>query len=112
MLEQVEKKIEELKKIQAREYYKKKDADLDAWGLSSKKDGKKSVPIIVTNDEYEALIKASNGVGGTSRNKTARVLSLLAIVALIFGAIACGVILAGLKEQMILFRLKFNNSTI
>ena len=56
MLEQVEKKIEELKKTQAREYYKKKEADLEAWGLASKKEGNKRIPIIVTNDEYEALI--------------------------------------------------------
>lgn len=99
MLEQVEKKIEELKKVQAREYYKKKDADLDAWGLTSRKDGKKSIPIIVTNEEYEALIKASNGVGDTSRNKTSRMLNWISLVVLILGAIAGGVVLA-VSESM------------
>ena len=41
MLEQVENKIQELKKLRAEEYYKKKDADLRAWGLTTKVDGKK-----------------------------------------------------------------------
>ena len=41
MLEQVENKIQELKKLRAEEYYKKKDADLKAWGLTAKVDGKK-----------------------------------------------------------------------
>ena len=45
MLEQVEQKIQELKKIQAEEFYKKKDADLSTWGLTSKKNGKKITPI-------------------------------------------------------------------
>ena len=99
MLEQVEKKIEELKKVQAREYYKKKDADLDAWGLTSRKEGNKNILIIVTNEEYEALIKASNGVGDTSRNKTSRLLNWISLVVLILGAIAGGVVLA-VSESM------------
>lgn len=92
MLEQVEKKIEELKKTQAKEYYKKKESDLEAWGLSSKKEGKKRIPLIVTNDEYEALIKASNGVGDVSRNKTAGLLNTAAVAVIIAGLI-CAVAL-------------------
>ena len=60
MLEQVENKIQELQRLQKEEYYKKKDEDLLEWGLTSKKDGKKKIPVIVTDDEYEALIEASS----------------------------------------------------
>ena len=88
MLEQVEKKIEELKKTQAREYYRKKEADLEAWGLASKKEGNKRIPIIVTNDEYEALIKASNGVGDMTRNKISGILNTAAIAVLAAGIIS------------------------
>ena len=56
MLEQVENKILELKKIQAEEYYKRKDADLQAWGLTYKTDGNKVTPIIVTDEEYETYL--------------------------------------------------------
>lgn len=85
MLEQVESKIQELKKQQAEEYYKKKDADLNSWGLTTKRSGNKTTPIIVTDDEYEALIKAANGVGTTGRNSTANLLSSVAVAILVIG---------------------------
>ena len=97
MLEQVEKKIEELKKTQAAEYYKKKDADLEAWGLASKKENGKRIPIIVTNDEYEALIKASNGVGDVSRNKVSGILNT-ACVAVLAGGLVCAVALFSISN--------------
>ncbi len=85
MLEQVESKIQELKKQQAEEYYKKKDADLNAWGLTANRSGNKTTPIIVTDDEYEALIKAANGVGPSGRNSTANLLSSVTIAILVVG---------------------------
>ncbi len=88
MLEQVEQKIQELKKIQAEEFYKKKDTDLSTWGLTSKKNGKKSTPIIVTDDEYEALIKASNGVGKSGRNPVANALKAFSVASIIVGVVA------------------------
>lgn len=97
MLEQVENKIQELKKIRAEEYYKKKDADLKAWGLTTKADGKKVTPIIVTDEEYEELVKASNGVGKTGRNPVANLLNVLAVAVLILGAVA-GAVVAALNE--------------
>ena len=98
MLEQVENKILELKKIRAEEYYKKKDADLRAWGLTTKVDGKKVTPIIVTDEEYEELVKASNGVGKTGRNSIANMLSVLSWIILIIGAVA-GAVAAALSED-------------
>lgn len=85
MLQQVELKIQELKKLRAEQYYKKKDEDLSSWGLASKKNGKKVTPIIVTDDEYEALIKASNGVGSSTRNSTANLLKTLSVAVIILG---------------------------
>ena len=98
MLEQVENKIQELKKLRAEEYYKKKDEDLKSWGLTTKVDGKKVTPIIVTDEEYEELVKASNGVGKAGRNTVANMLSVFAWVILVIGAIA-GAVAASLAED-------------
>lgn len=99
MLEQVENKIIELKKLQAEEYYRKKDADLQAWGLTHKTEGNKVTPIIVTDDEYEALIKASSGVDRIGRNSYSKVLTVLAYVAVGVGA-ASGSVIAALAENL------------
>lgn len=99
MLEQVENKILELKKIQAEEYYKKKDADLQSWGLTYKTDGNKQTPIIVTDEEYEALIKASNGVDRIGRNPYAKTLSALSYVAAAIGAVS-GAIVAAFSDEL------------
>lgn len=98
MLEQVENKIQELKKLRAEEYYKKKDADLKSWGLTTKTDGKKVTPIIVTDEEYEELVKASNGVGKIGRNSVSIMLNVLAIGILIVGVIV-GILVADLSDN-------------
>lgn len=98
MLEQVENKIQELKKLRAEEYYKKKDADLKAWGLTTKVDGKKVTPIIVTDEEYEELVKASNGVGKVGRNAVANLLNILSVVILVIGCIV-GIVVADLNTD-------------
>lgn len=98
MLEQVEIKIQELKKLRAEEYYKKKDADLKSWGLTTKTDGKKVTPIIVTDEEYEELVKASNGVGKIGRNSVAIMLNVLAIVIIVVGVVV-GIVAADLNKE-------------
>ncbi len=99
MLEQVELKIQELQKKQTEEYYKKKDEDLAAWGLTAKKDGKKSIPIIVTDEEYEALIKASNGVGRSGRNSFAIAFNVISATIMFLGAIG-GIVLGYLSDSL------------
>ncbi len=99
MLEQVENKILELKKTQAEEYYKRKDADLQAWGLTYKTDGNKVTPIIVTDEEYEALIKASNGVDRVGRNPFAKALNVLTYVSAGAGAVS-GAVVAALSDEL------------
>lgn len=99
MLEQVQAKIEELQKIQAEEYYKKKEADLRSWGLVAKKENGKVTPIIVTDEEYNALIKASNGVGKSGRNGIAVLLNALSIAVIVVAAIA-GFVLESLSAEL------------
>ena len=99
MLEQVELKIQELQKAQAEEYYKKKEADLRSWGLVSKKENGKVTPIVITDEEYDALIKASNGVGASGRNGIAVLLNALAVSVIVVAAIA-GFVLESLSDEL------------
>lgn len=98
MLEQVENKIIELKKLQAEEYYRRKDADLQSWGLTHKNENGKITPIIVTDEEYEALIKASSGVDRVGRNPMGKLLTVLSYVAAVAGAVAGSVTAAVVDE--------------
>ena len=82
MLHQVEAKLQELNKKKAEQYYKKKESDLEIWGLTAKKG---EPPIIVTDEEYDALVKASNGL--SSRNGVAVLLNIVAITTIIFSLI-------------------------
>lgn len=99
MLEQVQAKINELQKLQAEEYYKKKEADLREWGLVAKKENGKTTPIVVTDEEYNALIKASNGVGKSGRNSVAVLLNALSLSVIVVAAIA-GFVLETLSDEL------------
>lgn len=99
MLEQVKLKIEELEKVQAEEYYKKKESDLRNWGLVSKKENGKTTPLVVTDQEYDALIKASNGVGRSGRNSIAVLLNALAVAVIVVAVIA-GFVLEALSDEL------------
>ena len=92
MLEQVEDKIKQLEQQQKEEYYKRKNSDLISWGLSGKKVGKGTAPLIITDDEYEALIAASSGLDNESRNKVGKLMSMasaaIITVGIIVGAVA------------------------
>lgn len=99
MLEQVENKIKELSAQQKEEYYKKKDADLLAWGLSSKSNGKKEVPLIITDEEYEALIDASTAAGSSSRNPIANILNVTSAVIAALGLIV-GIVLLKFNDGL------------
>ena len=99
MLDKVEAKIAELKKLQRDEYYKKKNADLAQWGLTSKKKNKKNPPVVVTDEEYEALIDASSGVGMPTRNGFAKVLNITALIVIAAGIIF-GFVIANFHEDL------------
>ena len=90
MLIQVENKIKELKALKRKEYYKQKDADLQNWGIAKDGKGKKATPIVISDEEYEALIKLSSDYGKTGRNTVAislRKASTIAMVVCIVAAI-------------------------
>ena len=88
MSERVDLKIQELKRIQSEEYYRKKDADLYAWALTERNEKGKEVPITITDEEYEALIAASNGVNTlASRNSVAKALNVVAVATIVVGFI-------------------------
>ncbi len=87
MLDQVEDKIRELEKMQRDEYNNMKKADLEQWGLTTHKEGGKTTPLVVTDEEYEALVKASNGVGMPSRNPISKMLNVAALCVLSLGII-------------------------
>lgn len=88
MTERVDLKIQELKRIQSEEYYKKKDDDLFAWGLTERDASGKEVPIAITDEEYEELIIAANGVNTVaSRNGVAKALNVVAVCTIVVGFI-------------------------
>lgn len=99
MLEQVENKIKELSEQQKEEYYRKKDADLLEWGLSSKVNGKKVVPLIITDEEYEALIDASAAAGRNSRNVVSNMLNATSIVICVLSVIV-GIVLCIFNDDI------------
>lgn len=88
MTEKVELKIQELKRIQSEEYYKKKDADLFAWGLTEKDANGKEVPVAITDEEYEELITVASSVNTVaSRNNVAKALNVVAVCTIVVGFI-------------------------
>ena len=88
MVTQVENKIKELKALRKKEYYKQKDADLNNWGIAKSGKGKKATPIVISDDEYESLIKVSNGVGKTGRNTVAISMNKAATIAMVVCTVA------------------------
>lgn len=88
MVIQVENKIKELQELRSKEYYKQKDADLENWGIAKEGKGKKATPIVITDDDYERLIKTSNGVGKTGRNPVAIKLNKAAFIAMVVCCVA------------------------
>jgi len=98
MVDQVESKLRELKKQQREGYYRKKNADLSAWGLAAKKDGSRNAPMVVTDEEYDALVDASNGVGMPTRNGFAKALNFVGFALIALGIIV-GFLLALLVAQ-------------
>ena len=85
MLSQVESKIQELNGEQSREYKKRKQAYLEEIGVKSQ--GNKSNPVI-TDEEYEELLKASFGTRIAGINKTARVMNVCSGLVIALGIVA------------------------
>lgn len=96
MLKEVENKINELHTAQKEEYYKQKEIDLENWGLSQRRNKNSAVPIIVTDEEYEALIDASIGTRTSGRNTISSLLNGVAVAIVALGiviGVACAILL-------------------
>ena len=92
MLTQVENKIQELNEQQRLEYRKRKQDYLEEIGM--KGDGKNKSNPVITDEEYEELLKASFGTKTAGINKTARAMNVctgLTLALGIVGAIAAAV---------------------
>lgn len=100
MVEQVEVKLQQLRQQQKEEYNRKKAADLAEWGFSDSKKGKNGkVPLIITDDEYEALIEASAGIKEYSRNSIASLLNICSIAIFAIGIIL-GIVLGSFADSL------------
>lgn len=86
MLTQVESKIHELNEEQRQEYKKRKQAYLEELGIQS--EGKNKSNPVVTDEEYEALLKASFGTRSAGINKTARAMNVCTGLTLALGIVA------------------------
>lgn len=86
MLSQVEGKIQELNEAQRQEYQKRKKAYLEELGIQS--DGKNKSNLVITDEEYEELLKASFGTGTAGINKTARAMNVCTGLTLALGIVA------------------------
>lgn len=104
MTEKVELKIQELKRIQSEEYYKKKDADLFAWGLTERDVSGKEVPVAITDEEYEELISAASSVNTVaSRNGVAKALNVVAVCTIVVGFIIGFALMTFAESSKILY---------
>lgn len=104
MTEKVELKIQELKRIQSEEYYKKKDADLFAWGLTERDVSGKEVPVAITDEEYEELISAASTVNTmASRNGVAKALNVVAVCTIVVGFIVGFALMTFAESSKILY---------
>ena len=104
MTEKVELKLQELKRIQSEEYYKKKDADLFAWGLTERDVSGKEVPVAITDEEYEELISAASSVNTVaSRNSVAKALNIVAVCTIVVGFIIGFALMTFAESSKILY---------
>lgn len=74
---------------------KEKDENLIRWGFDGKKKSKNEIPLILTDEEYDAIYKAEksySGVAKTDKNPLANILVILAIAAVVIGIVA-GIVL-------------------
>ncbi|MGN1194278.1 MAG: hypothetical protein ACI4SB_02220 [Acutalibacteraceae bacterium] len=86
MLRQVESKIQELNEVQRQEYKKRKQAYLEEMGIQG--DGKNKSNPVVTDEEFEELLKASFGTKIAGINKTARAMNVFTGLTLALGIVA------------------------
>lgn len=91
MIEPVEKKIQEINLKKKKALKKEKGDNLLRWGFDGKKKNKNDIPLILTDEEYDAILEAEKSYSGavkTDKNALANLLSIFAIAAVIIGIVA------------------------
>lgn len=95
MIEPVERKIQEINLKKKKALKKQKDENLLRWGFDGKKKNKNDIPLILTDEEYDAILdaeKSYSSVAKTDKNPLANILMIFAIAAVVIG-IAAGIVL-------------------
>ena len=85
MLSQVESKIQELNEQKNREYKERKQACLEEFEFAS--GGKNKPAPVITDEEYEELLKASFGTKIAGINKTAKLMKICSGLVLALGIV-------------------------
>lgn len=99
MLVQVEQKLQKLEHDRNENYYNKKTEDLLQWGLARKGKKGEEIPIIVTDEEYEALLSAQRKLRLSGKNKIANVLNVFSVLVIAL-CIVAGATAWILSEQL------------
>ena len=99
MIEPVERKIQEINTAKKRALKKQKEKNLLRWGFDGKKKNKNDIPLILTDEEYDAILAADkeySAAAKTDKNPIANVLFIFAIISVVVGIVG-GIVLYQLK---------------
>lgn len=95
MIEPVERKIQEINLKKKKALKKQKDENLIRWGFDGKKRNKNEIPLILTDEEYDAILEADKAYSSavkTDKNPLANILFIFAIAAAVIGIVAGAVL--------------------
>lgn len=95
MIEPVEKKIQEINLKKKKALRKQKDQNLLRWGFDGKRKNKNDIPLILTDEEYNAILEAEKSYSGavkSDKNPLANLLLVMAVAAVVIGIVA-GIVL-------------------
>lgn len=102
MIEPVERKIGQINAQKNKALKKQREENLARWGFDGKKKNKNDIPLILTDEEYEAVLEADkeySAAAKTDKNGMARLLNIFAIAMLVIGVVA-GIVFYQLAEDI------------
>ncbi len=95
MIEPVERKIGQINAQKNKALKKQRAENLARWGFDGKKKNKNDIPLILTDEEYDAVLEADkeySSVAKTDKNFMAHLLYIFGIAMLVIG-VAAGIVL-------------------
>lgn len=102
MIEPVERKIGQINAQKNVALKKQKESNLARWGFDGKKKNKNDIPLILTDEEYEAILEADkqySAVAKTDKNAIGHVLNIFGIIMLVLGVVA-GIIFYQIASEL------------